>query len=70
MVAARHPGALVLGADQLLEYEGRWLTKARSRDEARAVLASLRGGIHRLISGAAVVRDGVTLCGKRWTRQC
>ena len=60
-VAARHPGVLVLGADQLLEYEGRWLTKAGNRDEARAVLASLRGGKHRLISGAAVVRDGVTL---------
>jgi septum formation protein len=44
-VAARHPGALVIGADQLLI--------------ARATLGSLRGRSYRLVSGMAVACDGI-----------
>lgn len=60
-VAARHPGALVLGADQLLDCDGEWFSKAGSRAEARAALLRLSGRTHRLISAATVVRDGETL---------
>lgn len=65
-VSRRHPGALVIGADQMLEAPDgqggvRWLDKARSQDEARDILRSLRGHTHRLISCAVVVRDGQRL---------
>ena len=60
-VDPRHPGALVLGADSMLECEGRWYDKARSLDEARAHLRSLSGREHRLVTSAVLVRDGARL---------
>lgn len=56
--ARRHPGALVLGADQMLDCDGEWFDKATSIDEARATLVSLRGRTHRLVSAVVIVRDG------------
>jgi septum formation protein len=35
-VAARHPDRLVLGADQMLECDGRWFDKPVDRADARA----------------------------------
>lgn len=60
-VSARRPGALVLGADQTLELGGRRLDKPRSRAEARAQLAALRGARHLLHSAAVIARDGAPL---------
>jgi septum formation protein len=57
-VAGRHPGALVVGADQILECDGAWFDKAANLDQAFETLQSLRDRTHRLISAAAVVRDG------------
>ncbi|PWC74631.1 nucleoside triphosphate pyrophosphatase [Azospirillum sp. TSH64] len=57
-IARRHPGALVVGADQMLECEGRWFDKPADRAAARAQLLDLRGKTHRLVSCAVVVRDG------------
>ena len=34
-VARRNPGALVIGADQLLDCEGRWFDKPEDRERAR-----------------------------------
>ena len=56
-VALRHPGALVIGADQLLVSGSAWLDKPMSRARARATLQALRGQTHRLVSGVAVARD-------------
>ena len=56
-VAGRHPGALVIGADQMLECEGVWYDKPASPDEARAQLTALRGRTHTLISAAVLLRD-------------
>jgi septum formation protein len=55
------PGALVLGADQMLECEGRLFEKARSVEEARETLRTLRGKRHRLISAAVIARDGAPI---------
>lgn len=55
-VAKRHPDALVIGADQILEHGGEWLEKPGSRAAARSQLAGLRGETHRLVSGVAVLR--------------
>lgn len=57
-ITRRHPGALVVGADQMLECEGRWFDKPADREAARAQLLDLRGKTHRLVSCAVVVRDG------------
>jgi septum formation protein len=56
-IAPRFPGRFVLGCDQMLECEGRWLDKPEDRDHARAQLAMLRGRTHTLITCAVLVRD-------------
>ena len=60
-VTRKHPGALVIGAAQMLECEGRWFDKPAGRDAARQQLKDLRGKTHRLDSCAVVVRDGERL---------
>jgi septum formation protein len=60
-VSARHPGALVLGADQVLECDGERFDKPAGIEEARAQLRALSGRAHSLHSGAVVLRDGITL---------
>jgi septum formation protein len=60
-VAARHTGALVIGADQMLDCAGTWFDKPRDRDEARAQLLALRGKRHELVSAVAVVRNGAVI---------
>ena len=53
-VQGRHAQALVIGADQILECEGRWFEKPRNRDGAAETLRTLRGRTHRLICAVAV----------------
>jgi septum formation protein len=60
-VSARHPGALVVGADQMLDCEGVWFDKPTDRTAARAQLLALRHKTHRLTSAVVVVRDGKTV---------
>jgi septum formation protein len=60
-VSARHTGALVVGADQILECAGRWFEKPADIEAARAQLMALRGKRHTLVSAAAVVRNGSVL---------
>lgn len=57
-VSSRHPGALVIGADQILECGGEWFDKPADMDHGRAHLRALRGKAHALISAVCVVRDG------------
>jgi septum formation protein len=49
-VADRRPGDLVLGCDQVLEFEGAIFAKPESPDQAREHLRQLRGKSHRLLS--------------------
>src|SRR4030088_2981113 len=51
-VSARHPGALVIGADQVLVCEGNVFNKAADESEARTTLSALRGREHELIAAA------------------
>jgi septum formation protein len=57
-VSSRHPGRLVIGADQILECEGRSFDKPADRAAARLQLSALRGRRHRLYSAALAMRDG------------
>ena len=60
-VSARHPGAIVIGADQMLDCERDWFDKPEDRAAARRQLAALRGKTHRLVSAVVAVRDGQRL---------
>ena len=60
-VAARMPGALVLGADQLLVCDGQWFDKPADRAAARTQLLALRGKRHVLPTAAALVKDGTAI---------
>jgi septum formation protein len=62
-VSRRHPGKLVLGGDSVITFDGEYLSKCASLDEARALLARLSGCAHLLVSAAALARDG----GLLWT---
>jgi len=56
-VASKYPGRLVLGADQVLEFEGELLSKLSSPDEAIQQLTSMRGKKHDLFSAAVIYDD-------------
>ncbi|MCB1562364.1 MAG: septum formation protein Maf [Alphaproteobacteria bacterium] len=60
-VAQTHKDALVIGADQILEFEGALVTKAASKKEAREKLGAFRGKTHKLISAVSVVKAGTIL---------
>lgn len=60
-VSDRHPGAVVIGADQMLECAGRRFDKPASRIAARDQLWALRGRAHRLVTHVCLVRDGALL---------
>ncbi len=52
------PGPVVVGADQILELEGRILHKAADLEEARARLDELGGRTHRLHTALALAKSG------------
>lgn len=60
-VSRRHPGRMVIGADQTLALGDALLHRPDTLATAKAQLAQLAGKTHRLHSGVAVVRDGETL---------
>lgn len=49
----RHPGALVIGVDQVLEFEGAAWSKCRNERELADFLGKLRGSSHFLHSAAS-----------------
>jgi len=56
-VAAKMPGALVLGCDQVLAFDRKVISKAASSDEAIEILSQLRGKTHQLLSAAVLFED-------------
>ena len=57
-VSQTTPGAIVVGADQVLLLEGRVIHKATTREEGLNTLTALAGKTHRLISAFALAQDG------------
>ena len=60
-LSARHPGKMILGADQILDLGGRILAKPETPEEAADHLRALSGRTHRLLSALVVLRDGTPL---------
>lgn len=57
LVAARHPGAVVLGADTVVAAGRRLLPKANNEEEARTCLTLLAGRRHQVLTALTVI-DG------------
>ena len=60
-VSARHPEALVIGCDQVLDLQGAMLSKPESPEQAREQLMQLRGKRHQLLSAAVICEAGKPL---------
>ena len=60
-VSSRHPGRIVLGADQTLALGDRLFSKPSGRAQAASQLRDLAGQTHELHSAIALVRDGAVL---------
>ncbi|HEX4532951.1 MAG TPA: nucleoside triphosphate pyrophosphatase [Rhizomicrobium sp.] len=54
-VSRRRPNDMVLGADQVLVFEGEIVSKSESLEEARELLMRLRGSSHTLITATALI---------------
>ena len=69
-VAVRHRGRVVLAADTLIAFRGRLLGKPRDPADAVAMLRTLRGAWHRVITGVAVIggEPGLEFVGVEVTR--
>lgn len=57
-VAARRPGAVVLGADTVVVVDGETLGKPSDRTAAIAMLERLAGREHLVMTGVALIQDG------------
>lgn len=57
-VSSANPGALVLGADQVLELKGKVFAKPETPEDAAEHLRALSGQTHRLLSALVALRDG------------
>ena len=57
-VAARHPGARVLGADTVVALGDRLLAKPGSPADAARMLAELSGREHRVVTAVALAYEG------------
>jgi septum formation protein len=57
-VSQKYPARLVLGCDQVLDLDGKLLSKPESIEDARAQLVAMRGRAHELLSAAVLCEDG------------
>lgn len=57
-ISNKNPGALVLGCDQVLDFNGDLLSKPETPEQAIKHLRDMRGHEHRLLSAAVICQDG------------
>lgn len=57
-ISDKHPGALVLGCDQVLDHRGTLISKPTDPDDAIRQIHQLRGDRHSLLSAAVIYEDG------------
>lgn len=56
--STKHPGALVIGCDQVLSFERRILSKPGTPEQALDQLRAMRGKRHELLSAAVICEGG------------
>ena len=57
-ISQKIPGKLVLGADSVIDLNGKIISKPIDREEALNTLQDLNGQTHHLISSVCISRDG------------
>lgn len=62
-VAQKHPDSIVIGADTIVDFQGRIIGKAADAKEAEQITRKLFSAPHKVITGLAIVRlsDGTEL---------
>tara|TARA_B100000963_G_C22618759_1_gene668763 strand:+ start:2106 stop:2693 length:588 start_codon:yes stop_codon:yes gene_type:complete len=57
-ISTRYPGEVVIGADQVMDFEGKNYSKPNSKEEAKSILKLLNNNKHFLHSAVCVSRGG------------
>ncbi len=60
-VSMKHPDQIVLGADSVIDLEGKLISKPENRDEALTILKMLNGKTHYLISSVCISKNGMMI---------
>lgn len=60
-ISQKHPKALVIGCDQVLDFKGQLISKPLSKAELFGQLSQMRGDRHQLLSAAVVYEGGEPL---------
>jgi septum formation protein len=56
-VAHKHPDSLVIGADTIVDFQGRIIGKAADAKEAEQITRELFSSPHKVITGVAIIRQ-------------
>ena len=67
-VAESHPGEIVLAADTTVVLDGRIIGKPTDLPDARRMLEMLAGNWHEVLTGIAVMTNGISKVGMQRTR--
>lgn len=57
-IGMKHPDAMVIGSDQVLDFQGRLLSKPKDKAEAIQQLSEMQGKRHSLFSAAVIYENG------------
>ena len=60
-VSIKHPDKLVLGADSVIDLEGKLISKPKNRESALKILKELNGKHHHLISSVCISKNGMMI---------
>ena len=57
-ISLKNPDELVLGADSVIDLEGKLISKPKTREEAVEILKKMNGKKHQLISSVCISKNG------------
>ena len=60
-ISIKHPDELVLGADSVIDLEGKLISKPDNREIALEILKKLNGKAHHLISSVCISKNGMMI---------
>ena len=60
-ISMKHPDKLVLGADSVIDLEGKLISKPENRESALKILKKLNGKYHYLISSVCISKNGMMI---------
>ena len=60
-ISMKHPDEFVLGADSVIDLEGKLISKPENRESALKILKELNGKHHHLISSVCISKNGMMI---------